>query len=86
MQNINLVENFIYNGFSVTPKKGFAKYTVEKLIKWTDDPGIGLFICSDKKERLIPSCQLTQEFLKTQPKRENKEFNINNVFGTPSKS
>jgi len=51
------VENFKYDGFSVQPKKGIANYTA--IFKnWTNDPGIANCICSDNKERLIPSCCL----------------------------
>lgn len=59
----NHVENYSYNGFIVTPIAGFTNYQVKTLIKWTNDPGIGLFKCTDKKARLIPSCQLHPTFL-----------------------
>jgi hypothetical protein len=82
------VENFVYNGFSVRPLKGFAKYKVVKLLTWTKDPGIGRFSCSDGIERLIPSCCLSQDFLKDLPKAE--DLNVfegkGMLFGIPSHS
>jgi len=75
------VENFKYNGFYVQPKKGMAKYTA-KFKKWTNDPGIALFECSDGKERLIPSCCLIGD-ISNLP----KEDMLNKVlFGQMSKS
>jgi hypothetical protein len=54
------VENFYYNGIFVSPEKGYASYTAT-FEKWTNDPGVALFLCSDGKERLIPTCQLFDE-------------------------
>jgi hypothetical protein len=51
------VEKFKYNGFIVSPMKGYAKYTAT-FKSWTNDPGIAVCECSDGKERLIPSCCL----------------------------
>jgi len=51
------VENFVYNGIFVIPKKGNAPYTAE-FRNWTNDPGVAVCMCSDGKARLIPSCQL----------------------------
>lgn len=48
------VRNFTYNGFGGMLQPGDAPYTVS-LIRWTLDPGVGLFQCSDGKERLIPT-------------------------------
>ena len=62
------VANFSYDGFVVKRKEGFAPYRVEKLIQWTNDPGIGRFLCSDGEERLIPLLQLSEDFLITQEK------------------
>ena len=76
------IENFVYDGLFVESKKGFAKYKVVSLVEWTNDPGIGKFLCSDGKERLIPSCQLTKEFLSKLPKESVKGV----LFGQPSKS
>ena len=85
---ISQVQNFTYNGFFVQFRKGFAKYTVKEFIKWTLDPGIGLFMCSDKQERLIPSCCLDTEYRKTLPEEPklNPFAGIGVLFGEPSKS
>jgi hypothetical protein len=82
------VQNFIYNGFFVQLLPNKTKYTVNSLINWTQDPGIGLFLCSDKKERLIPSCCLSKDFLLTQKKRPKlNPFKGKGVlFGEPAKS
>jgi hypothetical protein len=82
------VENFRYNGFFVESRRGFTKYKAIKLISWTNDPGIGEFLCSDNKKRLIPSCCLSKEFLDTQPKRPKlNPFKGTGVFfGMPAKS
>jgi len=48
------VSNFVYDGFGGMLKPGYAPYTAT-LKEWTLDPGVGLFTCSDGKERLIPS-------------------------------
>ena len=82
------IENFTYNGFGVTSKKGFADYTVEEFIEWTNDPGVGKFKCSDDKERLIPSCQLSREYQDSIPLRPKlNPFKGRGVFfGKPSSS
>jgi hypothetical protein len=82
------VQNFTYNGFYVTSRMGIASYKVEKLINWTKDSGIGLFLCSDKKERLIPTCQLSREFLNELPPQPKLEPLKGDgvLFGTPSNS
>jgi len=67
--NMYSVEDYRYNGYTVTPISGFKSFQVKKLLKWTNDPGIGLFLCSDKKVRLIPSCQLHPSFLNKHPKQ-----------------
>ena len=86
----NSIENFEYNGFSVEAMKGFASYEVESLINWTNDPGIGLFLCSDNKKRLIPCCQLTKDFLSKYKKQERLQCFGKNatgvLFGQPCKS
>lgn len=79
------IEKFKYNGFMVQPMKGYYNFTVVSLVRWTDDPGIGLFVCSDNKKRLIPSCCITKEFLETQPKspKLNPFEGKGVLFGTP---
>mgnify|MGYP003421031594 FL=1 len=74
------VENFIYNGFMVIPKKGFANYKA-KFLQWTSDPGVAKCECSDGELRLIPSCCLIGDSL-TLPIQEK----TNLIFGQPSKS
>lgn len=86
---INSVENFKYNGFSVLSKPGFAKYRIVKFLNWTNDPGIGKFLCTDKKERLIPTCCLSNKFIKTLPKQELSPNIIGgkgDIIGIPSES
>ena len=75
------VKNFEYNGFYCRDRKGYAKYTAE-FKEWTDDPGIAVCICSDGKERLIPSCQLEGFNYELYPKQES----TNILFGLPSHS
>ena len=79
------VENFHYNGFTVKPKKGIAKYTAE-FKRWSDsDPGIVICKCSDGKERLIPSCCLIGFFkLPKAPKIKPPEKGV--ILGVPSSS
>lgn len=47
------VMSFTYDGFGGQKTGGFATFTGE-FIRYTNDPGIGLYKCSDGKERLIP--------------------------------
>jgi len=63
------VENFKYNGFMVESREGYAPYTADTFIGWTNDPGVGEFKCSDGKERRIPSCQISTEYRKSLPPR-----------------
>ena len=62
------VKDFIYNGFYVQGKRNYCEYKVVSFIHWTVDPGVGLFLGSDKKERLIPTCQIGRMKLPKQPK------------------
>ena len=82
------IKNFNYNGFFVESLLGIAPYKAIKLVKWTNDPGIGEFLCSDGKNRLIPSCQLSIEFINSQPPRIKLDpFTGNGVFfGSPAHS
>ena len=65
--DMNKIKIFTYNGFGGQELPGFAPYTVESFIKWTNDPGIGLFKCSNGQDKLIPTWALTQEYCKTLP-------------------
>ena len=51
------VSNFTYNGFGGEKLPGKAPYTAT-FVEWTDDPGVAIFLCSDGKERLIPTFAL----------------------------
>lgn len=51
------VQNFSYNGFMGNTLPGMASY-LAKFKKWTNDPGIAMFECSDSENRLIPSFAL----------------------------
>ena len=82
--------DFKYDGFGVESFNTVASYKIDKFIKWTNDPGIGKFLCNDGKERLIPTCQLNEYYLIELPKRPNLNcFGPNatgTLFGNPSKS
>jgi len=82
------VKNFNYNGFFVESLPGFTSYKAVELVIWTVDPGIGLFRCTDGRERLIPSCQLDDEFYNSLPPRPKLDpFKGNGVFfGEPAQS
>ena len=81
--------NFKYNGFCGTELPGMADYTAT-FKEWTNDPGIGVFQCSDGKERLIPTFALltedeerfTNDMLPAQKYKEGGP----DIFGTPSHS
>jgi len=80
------VRNFSYNGLAVTDKPGFSSYEVQ-FIEWTDDPGIGKFICTDNKVRYIPSCQLEETYYKSLPQKDWRNPNSEPILiGKPSKS
>ena len=51
------VQNFSYNGFCGQLLPAMASY-LAKFKEWTNDPGIGIFGCSDGEERLIPTFAL----------------------------
>jgi len=51
------VVHFTYNGFYGQPLPGKAPYTAT-FVEWTNDPGVATFLCSDGKERLIPTFAL----------------------------
>ena len=51
------VQNFSYNGFCGKLMLGMTSYQA-KFKKWTNDPGVGIFGCSDGKERLMPTFAL----------------------------
>ena len=81
------VRNFTYNGLGVNFEGGLAKYTA-KFIKWTNDPGVGEFKCSDGKVRLMPSCVLVgpRESLPKKTWKSAEEQGVSVLFGTPCAS
>lgn len=76
------VQNFSYNGFYGDILKKVTTYSAT-FIKWTRDPGIGLFKCSDNIERLIPTFAL--KGLKRHPLPE-QDMTDKIIFGPPSHS
>ena len=81
------IANFKYDGMFIHPIKGFARYKAVSFVKWTTDPGVFVIRCSDGKDRLIPTCQTSEEFKKNippQPKHPmaGKGF----ILGEPSSS
>jgi hypothetical protein len=86
--SVKSVENFFYNGFATETLEGFASYEIESFVKWTNDPGIGVFKCTDNKERLIPSCQLEKSYYNSLPKRPKLDpfKGVGVFFGSPSHS
>jgi hypothetical protein len=75
------VENFSYNGFMGQRLPGKALYKA-KFIRWTSDPGVGAFICSDGKERLIPTFALVGDHSGL----PEQDFRHKVFFGSPSHS
>lgn len=54
------IRHFDYDGFGGSLREGYAPYTAV-LVRWTLDPGVGLFLCSDGKQRLIPTFALPSD-------------------------
>ena len=83
-----IVKNFLYDGLVVKQRSGFASYTAQ-FKKWTDDPGVAIFICSDGKERHIPFCQIEGFKEKDYPKQNYKsatELGVWVLMGKPCTS
>ena len=77
------IENFTYNGFAGQSLEGLAPYKA-KFNRWTNDPGIAVFDCSDGEERLIPTFAVMGEMPDSTPKQTyegGKQY-----FGIPSHS
>jgi hypothetical protein len=51
------VYHFAYSGIAAQVKPEFTTYTAT-FSKWTSDPGIAEFNCSDNRTRLIPVCAI----------------------------
>jgi len=71
MHDSHEIYEFIYNGFCVERlNKNKTVYTA-KFKKWTRDPGIGIFECSDGKNRYIPTCAIKDfDTLHIHPKQD----------------
>lgn len=77
------VKRFSYNGFSGRELGGYASYTA-KFKSWTEDPGVAVCICSDGKERLIPTCYLEGFRIDDYPEQNNDNKFL--YFGEPCHS
>ena len=85
------IKKFEYNGFmgQLFNEKGkdgvyapvIAPYTAH-FIRWTSDPGIGLFKCSDGHNRLIP----TFAIMNFSPRDLPAQRKTGVLFGQPSSS
>lgn len=81
------IRNFHYDGFGGQLREGYAPYTLTTLIRWTLDPGVGLFLCSDGKERLIPSFVLPKDYPDwVKPADAPAKYSPLFYVGTPSQS
>lgn len=78
------VKNFNYNGFMGEDLHGFAKYSA-RFIKWTRDPGVAEFKCSDNKIRLIPTFALVGDISQL-PKQDYEKLRGKTLFGSPTNS
>jgi hypothetical protein len=76
------VRNFTYNGFMGKCDKGYAPYTAE-FTKWSDDPGVAEFKCSDGKTRLIPTFAIEGD---TECPLPPQDYSHKVIFGSPSHS
>lgn len=77
-----LIQNFSYNGFYGKLLKGIAPY-MAKFKKWTKDPGIALFECSNRTMLLIPTFAL--KGLKRHP-LPKQDMTNRVIIGSPSHS
>lgn len=80
------VSNFDYNGFTGRTLEGDAPYKAA-FKEWTRDPGIGVFKCSDDKERLIPTFAVKDEhgkYPKDLPKQTYEKGKL--LYGLPAHS
>lgn len=85
------VLNFTYNGIFGHIKPGFASYTAE-FLKWTDDPGVAIFKCSDGKDRPMPTFAVVGFEVKNVPEqilpdhRLKERASIGMILGSPCRS
>ncbi len=75
------VRKFEYNGFSGKTIPGLTPYTAE-FKKWTSDPGVALWTCSDGGERLIPTFAIVGKMPSNIPKQPKTGV----LFGTSCES
>lgn len=85
------VLNFTYNGIFGHIKPGYAPYTAE-FLKWTDDPGIAIFKCSDGKDRPMPTFTVEDFDVTNYPEQILPEYRLKErasvgmILGTPCHS
>lgn len=81
------VHNFTYNGFVGNTHPGWANFKITEFVEWTNDPGIGKFLCDDGITRLIPTFALTRDYHKSLKKIKLLPFEgVGVLIGTPCKS
>lgn len=80
---VMLVKRFAYDGFFVKEIGGYENYTAT-FKEWTKDPGVAVCMCSDGKERRIPTCCLDVFDYDAHP-RQNNEGKLFYI-GEPSNS
>jgi len=75
------IAGFSYNGFMgrLTGKPTGYKAS---FVKWTPDPGVGVFKCTDGKERNIPTFAVVGFDVADFPEQEKTGV----MFGSPCKS
>jgi len=78
------VKNFRYNGFFGEDLPGHTPYTVE-FLKWTKDPGVAEFQCSDGKIRLIPTFALEGDISQLSP-QDYQKLGGKVLFGSTANS
>lgn len=78
------VKNFNYDGLFGRETGGYAEYTAW-FSRWTEDPGVAVCLCSDGKERLIPTFALEDFRIKDYPEQSISGCMIF-YKGTPCKS
>lgn len=77
------VRNFEYNGFMGKMLPGVAEYRAQ-FLRWSGDPGVAVMICSDGKERFIPTFAIEGAHLALP--MDDTEFEDKVMFGCPSNS
>jgi len=75
------VHNFTYNGFCGKVEESLTAYEAD-FIKWTNDPGVGIFKCTDNIQRIIPTFAIVNFDYKLHPTQKK----IGIIFGSSSSS